>query len=251
MKSPLTQSEIRKDLRMKGYCIFGGVRLKKVYANWTITNPWNDGDYCDEPIGHFSLFELNERYPMKLMKILSVALIALFAVNLSNAQLLSNETARLANISTRAYVGTGTNVMIAGFVVTGTGNELVLIRGIGPSLAQFGVTGVLPAPIITLYDSKGNRIAENIGWVQQFQMPPYLLTPRVDQAEAWVGAFPLAINVNGQQDSAMAVVLLPGSYTVVLSGGSNSNYDWEPCANTTGVALLEVYEINDYPVVIL
>jgi sugar lactone lactonase YvrE len=136
--------------------------------------------------------------------------------------------ARLANISSRALVGTNSNVEIAGFVIYGPAGSTkqVLIRGVGPSLAQFGVSGVLARPVLSLFDSSGAAIATNTGWNNS----PNLV--EIAAATASAGAFSLS---NGSGDSALLVDLAPGSYTAQVSGLNSSS----------GVALAEVYELND------
>jgi DNA-binding beta-propeller fold protein YncE len=133
-----------------------------------------------------------------------------------------NPPSRLTNVSARALSGTGSAVLTAGIVIGGTGTETVLIRGIGPGLAQFNVPGVLSATQITLFDSNGNPIASNSGWGG---------TATLTAAFAKVGAFSIPAN---SADSAMLVSLPAGLYTVEVVGVNNA----------TGVALVEVYEDN-------
>ncbi len=71
---------------------------------------------------------------------------------------------RLANISTRAQVGTGANILIPGFVIAGGCNEELLVRADGPSIAQFGLTGVLASPSLSVSDVTGTILASNTGW---------------------------------------------------------------------------------------
>ena len=130
--------------------------------------------------------------------------------------------ARLINVSARALSGTGSAVLTAGFVIAGTGTETLLIRGIGPGLAAFGVAGVLAATQITLFDSTGTAMATNAGWGGGS-----VLTA----AFAQVGAFSIAAN---SEDSAMLVSLPAGVYTVEVVGLNGA----------TGIALVEVYEDN-------
>lgn len=145
---------------------------------------------------------------------------------------------RLVNISARAGVGTGPNILIAGFIVGGTGSETVLVRGVGPTLGTaYGLTGVLANPVLTLFDSQGNVITSNQGW----QNPPATPTGAwagkaapVDASHATftkVGAFDLG---NGTTDSALVVTLPAGAYTAEISGLNS----------TTGIALVEIYEDN-------
>ncbi len=129
---------------------------------------------------------------------------------------------RLINVSARAFSGTGASVLAAGFVIGGNGTDTLLIRGIGPALTQFSVGGVLVTPQITLVDSNNVAVATNSGWGGGAALVA---------AFSRVGAFQLPAN---SADSAMLVTLAPGAYTVQVSGANN----------TTGVALIEVYEMR-------
>jgi kumamolisin len=144
---------------------------------------------------------------------------------------------RLVNISSRAEVETGANILIAGFVVEGAAgtSKDVLVRGIGPALSAFSVSGVLANPIVGVYDSKSVLIASDTGWSN----PP---TPGSSTSGATfreatasdmaaTGAFALTA---GTADSAMVLTLPVGSYTVQVSGAGS----------TSGVALAEVYELD-------
>ena len=133
--------------------------------------------------------------------------------------------ARLVNISTRAQVGTGANVMIPGFVIGGSGTETLLIRADGPALTGFGIQGVLASPSLSLTAQSGAVLATNTGWGTNTD------SAQIASAAASLGAFPLA---NGSDDCAVLMTLQPGAYTVQISG----------VANTTGVALAEVYEVS-------
>jgi hypothetical protein len=135
---------------------------------------------------------------------------------------------KLINVSGRSVAGSASNVLIEGFVVTGSVNsqEQVLLRADGPSLGQFGLSGSLLAqPILSLYDSSGNLLATNTGWGTASN------APAIANASASVGAFPL---VSGSADSALLLNLAPGAYTMQISGVGES----------TGVALGEVYEVG-------
>ena len=73
--------------------------------------------------------------------------------------------AELTNVSTRGFVGTGDNVMIGGFITAGgNGSTQVVVRGLGPTLTQFGVSGALADPALTLVDSNGNIVRSNNNW---------------------------------------------------------------------------------------
>jgi subtilase family serine protease len=143
-------------------------------------------------------------------------------------------SSHLINISARAYVGTGSQVLVAGFVITGTTPETVLIRGVGPTEAQYGVAGSLAAPQLALYDSSGAIIATNAGWGNGPVAGPSTvsagLQPATSAVFSSVYAFGLA---SGSADCAMVVTLPPGSYTAQVSG----------VGSTTGIALIEVYNL--------
>jgi sugar lactone lactonase YvrE len=144
-------------------------------------------------------------------------------VALAEVYEVSSAGAQIINISTRAYVGTGSNVEISGIVVTGTEPASVLIRAIGPALAQFGVSGALAKPSLSVTDSGGNTIATNTGWSSGAN------AAAVSGATVAVGAFALP---SGSADCALLLTLLPGSYTAIVSG----------VGGTSGVALVEAYQ---------
>ena len=127
------------------------------------------------------------------------------------------------NLATRGVVGAGANVMIPGYVITGTAAKTLLIRAAGPALASFGVAGTLADPVLTLF-SGAQPLLTNDNWGDA----PNLAQLR--SAATRVGAFAFA---DGSKDSALLVTLPPGSYTVQASG----------TADTTGVALVEIYEV--------
>jgi uncharacterized protein YkwD len=123
---------------------------------------------------------------------------------------------RLANISTRAVVGTNTNVLIGGFIVTGTQSKKVIVRGIGPSLS---LPGKMLDPALELHDASGALIASNDNWGQN-----------VNSGEiANSGVAPSDPN-----EAAILMSLAPGSYTAVLSDVNQ----------TIGTAVVEVYDLD-------
>ncbi|MGH8021846.1 MAG: GDSL-type esterase/lipase family protein [Opitutaceae bacterium] len=131
----------------------------------------------------------------------------------------------VVNLSSRAFVGTGSEVVIPGFVISGAGSKTLLVRGIGPTLgSDFGVAGALASPALTLF-SDNQPVATNIGWSTSPD------AAAIAQAAETAGAFPLPAN---SADSAMLVALEPGSYTVSISGVDN----------TTGVGLMEIYDAD-------
>lgn len=131
---------------------------------------------------------------------------------------------KLVNISSRGFVGTGSQVAIPGFVVSGSSPRKLLIRGIGPTLGSFGVAGTIADPTIALFDASQAKVAENDNWQSAADQPGLVA------ATAAVGAFDLN---PGSADAAMLVTVQPGAYTVTVSGVSGA----------TGVALVEIYEV--------
>jgi hypothetical protein len=142
---------------------------------------------------------------------------------------------RLVNLSARANSGTGVGVLIGGFVVSGTTPLTVVIRGDGPVLASFGLSGILASPTLTL-SGAGGTIATDAGWgnapvLGGAATASTVVQPLTAALSARVHAFALP---PGSGDSGMVVTLPPGSYTASVSGAGG----------TTGVALFEVYELR-------
>lgn len=142
------------------------------------------------------------------------------------------ETQRLVNISTRGMVEPGDGVLIGGFVIRGDTPKKVLIRGIGPRLVLFGVTGALADPRLTVFSGQ-TVIAQNDNWsvptpVNATQTPA--TAAELTSVALSVGAFALG---TGSLDAAVFVTLPPGSYTAQVAGAGT----------TTGVALVEIYEV--------
>jgi hypothetical protein len=136
----------------------------------------------------------------------------------------------LGNISTRAFVQTGDNVMIGGFIVTGTDSKRIIIRAIGPELTPFGIVDPLADPTLELYDSTGALIASNDNW--QHTIIGGIITSDQVQAILDSGYAP-----TDTRESAIIANLPAGNYTAIVRGVNN----------TTGVALAEVYDLNPEP----
>jgi sugar lactone lactonase YvrE len=122
------------------------------------------------------------------------------------------------NISTRLKVQTGENVLIGGFIITGSAGKKVLIRGIGPSLSALGIAGLLQDPTIELRNSSGALVNGNNNWKDTQQT-----------AIAATGAAP-----TDDRESALLITLGPGSWTVIMRGANN----------TTGIGVVEVYDLD-------
>jgi len=128
--------------------------------------------------------------------------------------------AQSLNISTRGRVGTGDNVLIAGFIITGTGTKSVVVRAIGPSLTDFGISDGLQDPILELRAADGSLIESNDDWTSN---------------QAAIQATGLA--PTDSRESAIARSLSPGLYTAIVRGKGSA----------TGVALAEVYDKDAQP----
>jgi hypothetical protein len=135
---------------------------------------------------------------------------------ISNAQ-------RVVNISSRASVGSLDATLIGGFYVSGSVPKRVIVRGVGPGLAQFGLTGTLARTQLTLFRGT-TSIAQNTGWGTSAD------AAAIAAAASQVSAFAFAAN---SQDSAILISLEPGAYTAQVAGVSGA----------TGVALVEIYEL--------
>ena len=146
------------------------------------------------------------------------------ADQIMRSTLLPHPGSGVINLALRGRTGAGADTLIAGFVV-GAGSRQVLIRGIGPGLSAYGLSGVVADPRIVLYDSSGRAVAENDNWSSSGSTSA-TLTAVAGRA----GAFPLVAN---SLDAALLATLTPGSYTVHLSGAPG----------TSGLALIEAYEV--------
>jgi hypothetical protein len=133
----------------------------------------------------------------------------------------------LGNLSTRSFVQTGQNVMIGGFIVQGTGPKSVIIRAIGPELTRFGITDALANPRLELHNGAGTLIASNDNW-QTTIIGGIITSNQVSDIQN-SGHAPTDAN-----ESAIIANLQPGNYTAIVRGNNN----------TTGVALVEVYDLN-------
>ena len=131
---------------------------------------------------------------------------------------------RISNLSIRAFAGSDADTLIAGLVVEGTTPQRYLIRAVGPGLTAFGVAGALARTQLAVF-SGTTEIARNVGWSASTDAAAIAL------AASQAGAFALAA---GSADSALLITLAPGAYTAQVSGPAGS----------TGVALVEVYEVR-------
>jgi hypothetical protein len=122
------------------------------------------------------------------------------------------------NLSTRGQVGTGDDVLIGGFIISGDDPTAVIARAIGPSLAAYGITDPLQDPVLELHGEDGSLISQNDNWrsTQEQQILDTNLAPTDDR------------------EAAIVATLSPGRYTAIVRGANNS----------TGIALIEIYNLE-------
>jgi len=128
---------------------------------------------------------------------------------------------QLANISTRGFVQTGDDVMIGGFILGGSGKTTeIAVRGIGPSLAQFGLNNLLADPTLELRDSNGALLISNNNWqddpISAAQLAAHNLAPQ------------------NSLESGIFATLPPGAFTAILAGNNNG----------IGIGLVEIYNLQ-------
>ena len=132
----------------------------------------------------------------------------------------------LGNISTRLQVGTGNNVLFAGFIVQGNAPKKVIIRSAGPSLTPFGITGALANPRLELHDVN-STIGTNDNW-QTTQLGGAITSDQVAEIRS-SGAAP-----SDTEEPAIIATLQPGSYTAIVNG----------VGDTQGIATVELYDLS-------
>jgi hypothetical protein len=131
----------------------------------------------------------------------------------------SAASSKLANLSTRALVRTGNNVVIAGFILgKNAGNDRVILRGLGPSLSSFGISNPLQDPTLELRDQNGTLLRSNNDWID-------------DPAQA-TEIFAAGLAPSNVKESAIAATLPPGAYTAILAGFNGGE----------GVGTVELYD---------
>jgi len=130
----------------------------------------------------------------------------------------SGAPSQALNISTRLGVQTGDNVLIAGFILTGSGPRQVLLRAIGPSLEKADIDDVLADPVLELRGADGHRIAFNNNW--KFSQEQEIIATGIPPSD--------------DHEAAILAALSPGAYTAIVRGRRA----------TSGVALVEVYDLS-------
>lgn len=144
---------------------------------------------------------------------------------------------RLVNVSVRSQTGSGANVPIGGFVLSGVQRKTVLIRVAGPALAASGVSNPLADPTVTIHDQRSKAIVgSNDNWDQQSAGDAESTPEAIEAATRSIGATPFP---RGTKDAALLLTLEPGAYTAVVQGVNNAQ----------GVSLLEVFELAETPAI--
>lgn len=123
------------------------------------------------------------------------------------------------NVSTRGLVEPDQGALIGGFIVTGSDPKTVVLRALGPSLADAGLAGTLPDPVITLFDAAGQILVTNDDW-------------QTGQNAEQIAADGLA--PSDPAEAALRTTLAPGAYTAVVTGKDTA----------TGIGLVEVYDLS-------
>ena len=155
-----------------------------------------------------------------------VALVEIYDLDFNDSSILGATDSILANISTRAFVETGANIVIAGFILgEGAGDDNVIVRGLGPSLSGAGVPNVLADPTLELRNSDGALIMANNNWQDD---------PGQAALISEAGLAPV-----NPLESAMASTLPPGFYTALLAGAGGG----------TGNGIVEVYNLGSGAVI--
>ncbi len=126
---------------------------------------------------------------------------------------------RLVNISARGQVGINDQVLIGGFVVNGSQSKNLIVRAIGPSLTNAGISGALADPTLELHDSNGNTLSTNNDWQSSSQASQI-------SASGFAPSNP--------KESAIMATLAQGAYTAIIRGANSS----------TGIGMIEVYDLD-------
>ncbi len=130
---------------------------------------------------------------------------------------------KLANLSTRAFVSTSDNIVIAGFMLGGTNGDRIVVRGLGPSLTAAGIPDALADPVLELRDNNGTLLIANNDWQ--------------DNAASAAELTAAGLAPTNNSEAAIATTLPPGGYTALLAGQNNG----------TGVGIVEVYDRGATP----
>jgi arylsulfate sulfotransferase len=216
-----TASEVWNfDLGQSLWCPFCGGTYEDAPFNYVIDFTFIDGVTTNSLAQLIGVNEAGEtvfRYQYRSASGCTVAFNAI-PIHLENTKFPAVGPQAL-NLSTRGFVSTGDNVLIGGFIITGTESKTVVLRALGPSLSGFGLSGVLNDPVLSLYNSSHTLIATNDNW-------------QYDPNHSTIEANGLA--PPNLRESATFQTLAPGAYTVIVTGANS----------TQGIGLVELYDLS-------
>ena len=191
------------------------------------TPPGDFGDWLSEPCPQRHPFVQNAFVCPDQFSDISATSPEGINLDVIGYDLVNATTPYLANLSTRAFVQTSDNVMIGGFIVQGTQPKRVILRAIGPELTQYGVPNAMANPTLELHNANGTLIASNDNW--RTTIIGGIITSDQVQDIQNSGHAP-----GDPNESAIIADLPPGNYTAIVRGVNN----------TTGVALVEAYDLS-------
>lgn len=213
--------------------VVSGVTAQDVANAFTSTGafPFSSGSLDAAILSDFSAVEGQNNYSA-IVSNATANITGTTLVEAYDAESPRNPNVRLVNLSTRGFVGTGGNILIAGFVIAGPGPRTFLIRAVGDSLqsAPFNLTGTLDDPYLKLYHTKTDGSQELVREQDDWDSPS-TSQPALQAAFTKVGAF----TMTDRQECAILVTLPPGQYSAQMSG----------LGDTTGIGLVEVYEVPE------
>jgi len=196
-------------------------------VNFNQTPPGDFGDWFSEPCPQHHPFVQNAFGCPDQFSDISATSPEGINLDVIGYNLGGTTTPYLANLSTRAFVQTGDNVMIGGFIVQGTQPKRVILRAIGPELSQYGVPNPMANPTLELHNGAGALIASNDNW-QTTIIGGIIGSDQVQDIRN-SGHAP-----GDGRESAIIANLAPGNYTAIVHGVNN----------TMGVALVEAYDLS-------
>lgn len=215
--------------------LYSGATIIASNTNWSTATNASEAAFAASQVGAFPLRTVNADSAIRISlapgaytAVMSSANGATTGIGLMEVYDLSVGAAgqRLVNLSSRGPVGNGANALLAGFNVAGTQPKRLLIRGIGPGLTAFGVSGAVAKPVLSVYRGT-TLVAQNTGW---FTSPD---ASAITAAAAEAGTFALGAVGTPSADSAVIVNLTPGLYTAQLTSQDA----------TGGTGLIEIYEL--------
>jgi hypothetical protein len=153
----------------------------------------------------------------------------------------SDGSTLLVNLSTRGLAAAGSNALIGGFVISGSGQKTILVRGMASALSAFGLSGTLRKPLLTVVDGRGQTVARA---TTQQTYADSAANGMVTRTNSQVGAFAFNFQgTNGTQtgDAGAVLVVGPGQYTASIAPDQDTPTGTN---SSSGIVLLEVYDVS-------